>query len=113
MTSVALIRMGSLGCMQLPQLAWRAVLSRTPYHRQTILSAMAARGCRRSTCRTALSKPCRRLCLRFTALQADDGHWPGDYGGPMFLMPGMIIALYTCGVLDTTLRCAVLRCGAL
>lgn len=25
----------------------------------------------------------------------------------MFLMPGMIIALYTCGVLDSTLRCAV------
>lgn len=37
-------------------------------------------------------------------LQADDGHWPGDYGGPMFLMPGMVIALYTCGVLDSVLR---------
>jgi hypothetical protein len=24
----------------------------------------------------------------------------GDYGGPMFLMPGMVIALYTCGKLD-------------
>ncbi|PRW45118.1 Cycloartenol synthase isoform A [Chlorella sorokiniana] len=39
----------------------------------------------------------------YEGLQADDGHWPGDYGGPMFLMPGMVIALYTCGVLDTTL----------
>jgi hypothetical protein len=27
-------------------------------------------------------------------------HRAGDYGGPMFLMPGLIIALYTCGVLD-------------
>jgi len=47
-------------------------------------------------------------------MQADDGHWPGDYGGPMFLMPGMVIALYTCGVLDSTLRCAVpavVRCA--
>ncbi len=26
-------------------------------------------------------------------LQADDGHWPGDYGGPMFLLP-MLVALY-------------------
>lgn len=28
----------------------------------------------------------------FSTLQMGDGHWPGDYGGPMFLMPGMIIA---------------------
>jgi lanosterol synthase len=26
-------------------------------------------------------------------LQAEDGHWPGDYGGPMFLLP-MLVALY-------------------
>ena len=35
--------------------------------------------------------------------QADDGHWPGDYGGPMFLMPGMIISLYTTGKLESVL----------
>jgi lanosterol synthase len=27
-------------------------------------------------------------------LQAAEGHWPGDYGGPMFLLPGLIIASY-------------------
>lgn len=21
-------------------------------------------------------------------LQAEDGHWAGDYGGPLFLLPG-------------------------
>ena len=30
----------------------------------------------------------------------DDGHWPGDYGGPMFLFPGLIITLYMTGILD-------------
>ena len=30
-------------------------------------------------------------------LQCDDGHWSGDYGGPLFLMPGMIIAFYVTG----------------
>lgn len=30
----------------------------------------------------------------FSALQTEDGHWAGDYGGPLFLLPGMIIALY-------------------
>lgn len=27
-------------------------------------------------------------------LQCEDGHWAGDYGGPMFLMPGLIFACY-------------------
>ena len=27
-------------------------------------------------------------------LQMEDGHWPGDYGGPLFLLPGLIIASY-------------------
>jgi squalene/oxidosqualene cyclase-like protein len=30
----------------------------------------------------------------FQSLQAEDGHFPGDYGGPMFLTPGLIIASY-------------------
>lgn len=24
----------------------------------------------------------------YMALQAEDGHWAGDYGGPLFLLPG-------------------------
>ena len=27
----------------------------------------------------------------YSKLQCNDGHWAGDYGGPMFLMPGLII----------------------
>ena len=30
----------------------------------------------------------------FQMLQTEDGHWAGDYGGPMFLMPGLICTLY-------------------
>jgi lanosterol synthase len=30
----------------------------------------------------------------YQQLQCDDGHWAGDYGGPNFLMPGLISALY-------------------
>ena len=39
----------------------------------------------------------------YETLQQDDGHWPGDYGGPMFLMPGLIITLYVTGVIDMVL----------
>lgn len=31
-------------------------------------------------------------------LQADDGHWPGEYGGPMFLLPGLVIGSYVSGM---------------
>jgi len=27
-------------------------------------------------------------------LQQNDGHWPGDYGGPLFLLPALVIASY-------------------
>lgn len=30
----------------------------------------------------------------YKGLQSDDGHWPGEYGGPMFLLPGLIIGSY-------------------
>ena len=33
----------------------------------------------------------------FTKLQTDDGHWGNDYGGPMFLLPGLIITCYITG----------------
>lgn len=34
----------------------------------------------------------------YQMLQCDDGHWAGDYGGPMFLMPGLVIACHVSGV---------------
>ena len=39
----------------------------------------------------------------FERLQCDDGHFPGDYGGPMFLMPGLIIVLYVTKHIDKVL----------
>eukprot|EP01102_Stenamoeba_stenopodia_P019914 TRINITY_DN7614_c0_g4_i1.p1 TRINITY_DN7614_c0_g4~~TRINITY_DN7614_c0_g4_i1.p1 ORF type:complete len:737 (-),score=182.30 TRINITY_DN7614_c0_g4_i1:86-2296(-) len=30
----------------------------------------------------------------YQQLQSEDGHWPADYGGPLFLMPGLVIACY-------------------
>jgi squalene/oxidosqualene cyclase-like protein len=33
----------------------------------------------------------------FSMLQTEDGHWAGDYGGPNFLLPGMIVCWYVMG----------------
>ncbi|XP_071477715.1 lanosterol synthase-like [Diadema antillarum] len=34
----------------------------------------------------------------YSKLQTEDGHWAGDYGGPLFLLPGLIIVCYIAGV---------------
>ncbi|KAG5241014.1 cycloartenol synthase [Salix suchowensis] len=45
----------------------------------------------------------RRAVNFYRTIQAHDGHWPGDYGGPMFLLPGLIITLSITGALNAVL----------
>lgn len=37
----------------------------------------------------------------YEKLQTEDGHWAGEYGGPLFLLPGLVI---TCYVTQTKLK---------
>lgn len=34
----------------------------------------------------------------YKQIQSVDGHWAGEYGGPMFLLPGLVISNYISGV---------------
>ncbi|GBG31330.1 Cycloartenol synthase [Hondaea fermentalgiana] len=46
----------------------------------------------------------------YSRLQTDEGWWAGDYGGPMFLLPGLVFACYATGVdLGSARRSAILR----
>lgn len=41
-----------------------------------------------------VAKSLHRGIAYYATLQMGDGHWAGDYGGPMFLMPGLLIACH-------------------
>ncbi|KAI3437274.1 Terpene cyclase/mutase family member [Psidium guajava] len=50
-----------------------------------------------------IEKTVRRGLRYYASLQAEDGFWPGDYGGPLFLLPGLVISLHVTGALTTIL----------
>ena len=45
----------------------------------------------------------RKAMSWYQVLQSDDGHWAGDYGGPHFLLPGLVVVWYVTGQLETFL----------
>jgi cycloartenol synthase len=46
----------------------------------------------------------------FFKLQCDDGHWAGDYGGPLFLLPGLILAEFVAGKKMSEARADAMEC---
>ncbi|XP_038897606.1 cycloartenol synthase [Benincasa hispida] len=51
----------------------------------------------------AVTRTLKRAINFYSTIQAHDGHWAGDYGGPMFLMPGLVITLSITGALNAVL----------
>ncbi|XP_061951597.1 cycloartenol synthase-like isoform X1 [Populus nigra] len=51
----------------------------------------------------AVAATLKRALNFYSSIQAHDGHWPGDYGGPMFLLPGLVITLSITGALNAVL----------
>eukprot|EP00548_Thalassiothrix_antarctica_P013320 CAMPEP_0194167520 /NCGR_PEP_ID=MMETSP0154-20130528/2774_1 /TAXON_ID=1049557 /ORGANISM="Thalassiothrix antarctica, Strain L6-D1" /LENGTH=939 /DNA_ID=CAMNT_0038878445 /DNA_START=14 /DNA_END=2833 /DNA_ORIENTATION=- len=45
----------------------------------------------------SVKEAARKAGQFYSMLQTEDGHWAGDYGGPHFLMPGLIVAWYVMG----------------
>lgn len=45
----------------------------------------------------------------FSELQQKDGNWAGDYGGPNFLLPGLVFVLYACQEMPTPEKQVLMR----
>ena len=43
---------------------------------------------------TTLKQHIHKACHFYSMLQCTDGHWAGDYGGPHFLLPGLVFSWY-------------------
>ncbi|CAI9285435.1 unnamed protein product [Lactuca saligna] len=48
-------------------------------------------------------KTLKKALKFYASLQGEDGSWPADYGGPLFLLPGLIIGLHVMGMKDVVL----------
>ena len=46
---------------------------------------------------TTLAQSLHRAVHFYSMLQTETGHWSGDYGGPLFLLPGLIVVWYVMG----------------
>ena len=44
----------------------------------------------------AVATSLRRALRFYSTLQTKDGFWPGDYGGPLFLLPGLVSSYFAC-----------------
>ncbi|XP_039684171.1 cycloartenol synthase isoform X2 [Medicago truncatula] len=45
----------------------------------------------------------KRALRNYSTLQVEDGFWPGDYGGPLFLLPSLVIGLWVTGSINAVL----------
>jgi squalene/oxidosqualene cyclase-like protein len=69
-----------------------------PFRAQMIRAYVTAGNAPPTLNKAASIKECLHKAVHFySMLQTSDGHWSGDYGGPLFLMPGFIVAWYIMG----------------
>jgi hypothetical protein len=75
-----------------------SISSDKPYRAQLIRDYLAAGNAPPSTLpANTIAEALHKAVHFYSMLQAEDGHWGGDYGGPHFLLPGLIVVWYCMG----------------
>ncbi|XP_074268298.1 beta-amyrin synthase-like isoform X2 [Silene latifolia] len=80
-------------------LLWRLQFLREKNFEQTVPQVKVGDG-EKITYETA-TKTIKRAVHYLTALQADDGHWPGEIAGVQFFLPPLVFCLYITGHLNS------------
>nr|UTU07506.1 oxidosqualene cyclase 2 [Ailanthus altissimus] len=79
-------------------LMWRLQFLREKNFKQTI-PPVKVKDEEEITYETA-TKAVKRAASYFSAIQANDGHWPAENAGPMYFLPPFVFCLYITGHLD-------------
>ncbi|CAI9093685.1 OLC1v1029244C2 [Oldenlandia corymbosa var. corymbosa] len=80
-------------------LLWRMQFLREKKFQQTIAQVKVEDG--QEITHEIATVTLRRAVHFFSALQADDGHWPAENAGPLFFLPPLVMCLYITGHLNT------------
>ncbi|KAL8135110.1 beta-amyrin synthase 2-like [Apium graveolens] len=80
-------------------LIWRLQFLREKNFKQTIPQVTVKEG--EEIRYEAVTSTLRRAVHFFSALQADDGHWPAEIAGPLFFLPPLVMSVYITGHLNT------------
>ncbi|CAI9105313.1 OLC1v1004210C1 [Oldenlandia corymbosa var. corymbosa] len=79
-------------------LIWRMQFLREKNFKQTIPQVKVEDG--QEITHEMATATLRRAVHFFSALQADDGHWPAENAGPLFFLPPLVMCLYITGHLN-------------
>ncbi|XP_022642971.1 lanosterol synthase-like [Vigna radiata var. radiata] len=80
------------------------LLMRLQFEREKVIKRKTENEREEDISEEVVRRTLKRALRSLSTLQAEDGFWPSDYGGPLFLLPGLVIGLWVTGTLNAVLQ---------